>query len=257
MTIVRNLLTVGIVNSFSSGIGGGGWLVSRPAGNGRPISVDFRETSPSGSSPDMYAKLTAAASRVGGLAVGVPGEMRGFEAAYKAHGGGVSWQRIFQPNIELARGFVVSTELQRRLDLFGQFIMLEETDAAWRDIFAPNGKLARKGDTISRPAYARTLETLAKRGADAFYTGPIAESSIRTIQAAGGIMQIHDLADYRAIAEPAVKGTYRNRTIYTTHAPSAGPVLIHELNILENYPLDAEGRTPLNTHRLVEAQKCE
>lgn len=167
---------VGVVNMFSSGIGGGGFLVIRPSSSSNistPISIDFRETSPSGSHANMYVG-SAAASRVGGLAVGVPGELRGFEAAYKAHGGGVSWERIFQPAIKLAEeGWIVPDELDRRLRLFGQFIL---EDKEWSKIFAVKDKdatggkrLKRKGEWISRPAYGRTLRALAAEGADAFY----------------------------------------------------------------------------------------
>lgn len=163
---------------FSSGIGGGGFLVIRPSNSSEdstPLSIDFRETSPSGSHANMYVGLSASASKIGGLAVGVPGELRGFEAAYNAHGGGVSWQRIFQPAIELAEnGWNVTAELDRRLKYFGQF-MLE--DKHWSEIFAIKDKkatggkrLKTKGEWISRPAYGRTLRALAAGGADAFYT---------------------------------------------------------------------------------------
>lgn len=69
-------------------------------------------------------------------------------------------------------------------------------------------------------------------------------------------MTMDDLASYRAISAPALVGSYRNRTIYTTHAPSGGPILLSLLNTIE--PLTdyvEEGRTPLNMHRFVEAQK--
>lgn len=117
---IVNLMTVqqvGIVNSFSSGIGGGGFMVIRPSNNSSPpFSIDFRETSPSGSHPEMYSKPLTTSSKIGGLAIGVPGELRGFEEAYKRFGGGVSWERIFRPNIELAeRGWNVTAELDRRL----------------------------------------------------------------------------------------------------------------------------------------------
>lgn len=71
-------------------------------------------------------------------------------------------------------------------------------------------------------------------------------------------MTLDDLENYKANVQPAVKGTYRNRTIWTTDAPSSGPVLIHLLNVLEQYDGYVEdGRTELNTHRFVEALKCE
>ena len=69
-------------------------------------------------------------------------------------------------------------------------------------------------------------------------------------------MTLEDLANYQVNAEPAVVGTYRNKTIYTTHGPSSGPILIHLLNIMERFDLDEQGRTPLNIHRFVEALKC-
>lgn len=127
----------------------------------------------------------------------------------------------------------------------------------WEKIFAREGRLLQKGDTITRPAYGRTLRLLAESGADAFYTGPLAQSSIDTIRRNGGIMTLDDLRDYEAVVQPAVKGTYRGRTLYTTHAPSGGPILLFLLNVLEQYALPEQGRTPLNIHRFVEALKCE
>jgi gamma-glutamyltranspeptidase/glutathione hydrolase/leukotriene-C4 hydrolase len=127
----------------------------------------------------------------------------------------------------------------------------------WKAIFAPKGQLLKLGDKISRPAYGRTLRYLSKHGADAFYTGHLAESSIKTIRKAGGIMTLEDFANYKANVQPAVKGTYHGKSIYTTHLPSGGPVLLHLMNILENYNLKEQGRTPKNIHRFVEALKCE
>ena len=67
-----------------------------------------------------------------------------------------------------------------------------------------------------------------------------------------------DLDSYRVQVQKALRGSYRGRTVYTTHAPSSGMVLLHMLNLVE--PLDGfveDGRTGLNTHRMVEALKCK
>jgi gamma-glutamyltranspeptidase/glutathione hydrolase/leukotriene-C4 hydrolase len=46
----------------------------------------------------------------GGLAIGVPGEIRTYKKAYDEFGGGVTWQELFAPTIRLCReGFVIST----------------------------------------------------------------------------------------------------------------------------------------------------
>ena len=70
-------------------------------------------------------------------------------------------------------------------------------------------------------------------------------------------MTAHDLWSYKPIIARAVEGSYRGRKVYTTHAPTSGPVLLHILNILEAFDLVGEGRTGTNVHRFVEALKCE
>ncbi len=52
-------------------------------------AIDFRETSPKASEKEMYGKDKAgrAAAQVGGLAVGVPGELRGLEEGTWQHEG--------------------------------------------------------------------------------------------------------------------------------------------------------------------------
>lgn len=66
-----------------------------------------------------------------------------------------------------------------------------------------------------------------------------------------------DLVNYEVKVSRALEGTYRSQKVYTTHAPTSGPVLLHMLNLMEKYDLPAEGRTDLNVHRLIEATKCK
>ena len=70
-------------------------------------------------------------------------------------------------------------------------------------------------------------------------------------------MTHEDLASYAVEVRPALQGTYMGRKIYTTHAPTSGPVLLHMFNLLERFDLMGEGRTGLNVHRVVEAIKCK
>ena len=128
----------------------------------------------------------------------------------------------------------------------------------WRSLFAPRGHLLSTGQVARRPALARTLSSIASEGPNAFYTGSIADSIISAIQSTGGIMTLTDLANYTALIYPALSGTYRGgKRVYTTDAPTSGPVLLHMLNLLENYHLHGKGRTGKNLHRFVEVMKCE
>jgi gamma-glutamyltranspeptidase/glutathione hydrolase/leukotriene-C4 hydrolase len=88
---VTTTLCIGLLNAFSSGIGGGGFMVVRvpddaplPGDREKEAgiwAIDFRETSPRKSDKWMYGsnKAGRAAAQVGGLAIGVPGELRGLE----------------------------------------------------------------------------------------------------------------------------------------------------------------------------------
>ena len=77
------------------------------------------------------------------------------------------------------------------------------------------------------------------------------------MQATGGILTNDDLESYSVRVDKALTGSYLGRKVYTSHAPTSGPVLLHMLNLLERYDLEGEGRTGLNTHRFVEIMKCE
>lgn len=69
---------------YHSGIGGGGFMLVRDS-EGVYEMVDFRETAPAAAFEDMY-NANPKTSEVGGLSVGVPGELRGLEYVHKKHG---------------------------------------------------------------------------------------------------------------------------------------------------------------------------
>ncbi|KAF9222505.1 gamma-glutamyltranspeptidase [Gyrodon lividus] len=246
---------VGVVNMFSSGIGGGGFMTVRvppstPDEDCNVYTIDFRETAPALSNKTMYVDNPRAAM-FGGLSVAVPGELRGLEEAYQRWGS-LPWSRLVQPSVDLAAEWTVDVELAKRIQMFSN-LMLENED--WRAVFAPDGKLLLQAETIRRTNYSRTLATIAAEGPDAFYKGPIADSIIRKVQEAGGILTHADLEGYTVNVERALEGTYHDKKVYTSHAPTSGPVLLHMLNLMERYDLVGEGQTSLNMHRIVEAQK--
>lgn len=133
----------------------------------------------------------------------------------------------------------------------------------WSEIFAPTGKIAEIGETIYRPALADTLEAIAENGADVFYEGPIAESIVNTVsQKNGGIVTLDDMKSYTAISRPVVRTTYHDYKVFTTSAPTSGPILANILNTIEPYHFEQnkgeeqeDHRDALKMHRLVEAFK--
>ena len=172
-------LCTGVVNMFSSGIGGGGFMVIKPPDD-TAYTIDFRETAPSAANETMFLK-DPLSSIWGGLAVGVPGEIRGLAEAHRRWGK-LPWRNVFEPSVKLSTRFRVTKLLAERLQVAwlpnilivylialqnGGMFMVGDPD--WAPIFAPNGVMVREGDYISREVYSKTLEAIARDGPDAFY----------------------------------------------------------------------------------------
>jgi gamma-glutamyltranspeptidase/glutathione hydrolase/leukotriene-C4 hydrolase len=108
-----------------------------------------------------------------------------------------------------------------------------------RDLLA-HGLPAKEGDTIYRKKYAAALTKIANEGADAFYTGAIADDIIKATSARNGILTHDDLANYTALQQEAISTTFRGKTVHTMDAPSSGLVMLGLLNIYEPYFGQAE-----------------
>ncbi|ORX34374.1 putative gamma-glutamyltranspeptidase 1 precursor [Kockovaella imperatae] len=263
---VTTALCVGLLNAFASGIGGGGFMVIRipehsplPHHKAREAgiwAVDFRETSPAKSQKEMYGEKKAGrvAAQNGGLAIGVPGELRGLEMAHEMYGT-LPWEELVMPVAELAKRYQVSRILAKRIRSMGESWM--KNFDAWKQVYAPDGQFVVEGDWIARKNYGKTLETIARHGASAFYEGEIAKKSVRTIQGYDGIMDEEDLKSFKARRYPAIHQTYHGKTIYTTSAPTSGGVMLGILNLLEPYNFQESSclDSHINQHRLVEAMK--
>ncbi|CAG8526494.1 6669_t:CDS:10 [Acaulospora morrowiae] len=242
-------LCVGSVNAFSAGIGGGGLMMIRLP-NGTVEMIDCRESAPAGASQNMYGRNETLAA-IGGLAVGVPGEIRGMKLAHERHGK-LPWRRLFEPSIKLCRdGFPVGTELALRLKAYKS---LMETDPAFRSIYAPSGRILEEGEMLYRLNFSRSLEIIANNYTE-FYEGSIAKSLIREINSRGGIMTEHDFANYQPVMRKPLVGSYRGRKIITSPEPTSGAALLFMLNVLQEYEMSKTGLSGLDLQRIVETIK--
>ncbi|PHH88647.1 hypothetical protein CDD83_7265 [Cordyceps sp. RAO-2017] len=249
--LVGTVFCVGTVAMYHSGIGGGGFMTVR-AGDGSYETVDFREMAPAAAFEDMYENDTEA-SLYGGLASGVPGELRGTEYLHRKYGR-LPWAQVVSPSIELARhGFTVTEDLVKNMGSSQSNDFLTQ-DPSWAIDFAPSGSRVKLGERMTRKRYADTLEAIAGSGADVFYSGPIAEATVAAIRARGGIMTAEDLRNYKVAHRKPVHLDYRGYRLTSCNAPSSGVVALSALNILGGY--DGFGNPAhknLSTHRLDEA----
>ena len=136
-------------------------------------------------------------------------------------------------------------------------------DPTWAIDFAPNGTRLGAGDIMTRKRYANTLETIATHGADAFYTGLLANLTIQAVQWENGTMTMDDLADYSIISRPAVSIDYQDDyRLFSCGSPSSGTIALSILQTISGYGCRSsassstkERDSSLNAHRLAEAMR--
>ncbi|KAL5615140.1 hypothetical protein BROUX41_005198 [Berkeleyomyces rouxiae] len=254
-SLIGTVLCVGVIAMYHSGIGGGGFLLVRDS-EGNYEAIDFRETAPAAAFEDMY-RGNVMGSVLGGLSVGVPGEIRGLQYAHKKYGT-LPWKDLVLPAAKLARnGFRVTSDLVRYMnnalvDAEYNFLV---GDPVWAEDFAPNGTLLTFGETMTRKRYADTLEKIALEGPDAFYIGAIAESMVNTVNSSNGTLTLQDLEDYRVEIRKPLSVQYRNYTLYSIGVPASGAICLSNLKTMEQYdPMDWKD-TNLTTHRFDEAMR--
>ncbi|MBI2713206.1 MAG: gamma-glutamyltransferase [Rhizobiales bacterium] len=222
-------------------IGGGGFMLIHLAKENRDIAIDYRETAPSAATETMFLDAKGepdpAKSRNSALSIGVPGTVAGLALAQRKYGSGkLTLAELIQPSIDLAsKGFAVKDDLADSLP------RAHDRLARWRssaEIFLNGGRPLREGDRLIQFDLADTLRAIAQNGPNAFYQGPIAARIADAVVKAGGIVSKDDLASYRAVERPVVRGNYRGYDIVAMPPPSSGGVhLIEMLNMLEGTDL--------------------
>jgi gamma-glutamyltranspeptidase/glutathione hydrolase len=259
-----------VVEPQSSGIGGGGFMLVHLAKTNETFIVDSRERAPARASADMFAPdglpMPFPHASTSGIAVGVPGTLRGIDTALKRWGT-KKLADTLAPAIELAeRGFRVNRFLAADIaDDHGRTRIHPETAA----IFHPGGVPLAEGDWLVQPDLAKTFKRIAAGGPDAFYKGPIARAIVKAQQrtrgelgeAGQGRMSLADLRGYQvAIREPLI-GHYRGWTLAGMPPPSSGGLtLLQMLGLLERFPLGeaAQGYgfgSPKTLHAMTEAMR--
>ncbi|WP_309740407.1 gamma-glutamyltransferase [Chamaesiphon sp. OTE_20_metabat_361] len=252
---VATTLAISVVEPFSAGIGGGGFMVTQMGG--KIESLDFRESAPLKASRDMYldaqGKPRPNASLEGHLAAGVPGTIAGLATAHRKYGK-LPWRTVVAPSIRLAReGFNVS-EIYAEQARSKQKLLA--TNPAARAIFMRNGKPLQPGERLVQRDLARTLISIA-RNPQNFYTGTIASAIDRDMRQNKGLITRADLRAYQPKWRAPVCGKFRQYNVCSMAPPSSGGVhLLQILNTIGSTDLAAMGwHSPDALHLPIESMR--
>lgn len=253
-----------VVMPSSCGIGGDAfWLIWDEA-SGRQVALNGSGRAPAAAdAATLRARGLETLPLRGPLTITVPGAVRSWGDAHRRYGR-LPLGTVLASAIELAgRGFPAwdgYIEAVERSALTAVAVL--GSDAPFLSVFRPHGRAWRPGELVRLPALARTLETLASDGTDAFYAGELGERQAAALAAAGAPFNAADFATHASTWADPIGIDYRGVRV-TTHPPnSSGVVALELLGILERF--DAPGpeafgpagmRDPRWIHLGVEASK--
>ncbi|MGH2405784.1 MAG: gamma-glutamyltransferase family protein [bacterium] len=234
------------------------WLPSR----GEPIAVDFTSRAPAAAHEAMFDvqedghggfSVAEAANAFGGRSVDVPGIVAGLTLTQGRYGS-LPLRTVMQPAIDAANhGFPVDAWTVQKIT--ETLVPNAERYPHIYRLFSLDGRPPRPGETLTNPDLARTLETIAGDGAEAFYSGEIARAIVETVRLADGILTLDDLARYTPVEIAAVSTHYRGHTIYTPPLPTGGLTILQMLRVLEDFDAPKTGHDGDLIHLLVEVSK--
>jgi gamma-glutamyltranspeptidase/glutathione hydrolase len=184
-------------------------LRGKVAGEMETVDVDF-----DGSTSQVFL--------VGPASCAVPGAVLGLETAHRTYGT-VPWSRLLEPAMALARDGFELTPAQAYLHAILDLILRHTREG--RAIYGQKGRLTR-GERVTMPDLAGTLETLAEGGARALYRGELGRKVVQHVREGGGSLTRGDLAEYRVIWRRPVRAGFEGHTFVSNPPPSSGGVLI-------------------------------
>lgn len=244
---------LGLVEPQSSGIGGGAFLVYHDGE--KTLSIDGRETAPATATVEHFLDadgkpLPFYTAIDKGLGVGVPGVLAALDTAHTRYGR-LPWKTLFDPAITLARqGFPISPRLHALMARDPLLLKKKQT----RDYFFDRqGQPYPVGHVLRNPAYANTLEKIARSGAREFYQGRTAQQLVTALQREGADLRLDDWRHYRPRVSEALCHPYRQWRVCTALPPSGGWTVLQTLALLQGFPVTTD--TGLQLHRLLEAER--
>ena len=240
---IATALTLGVVDNFNSGIGGGCFILIRTA-DGEFFAIDGREMAPAAANKNLFRdakRPTPDPSRTGALASGVPGALKAYSQAVERHGR-LSLRNALKTGAFAAfKGFHVTKAYAGKLQVAKR--QMSQFPATARIFFRASDNDEQLepyeiGETLVQKDLAETYKSIAQQGTDWFYRGQFSAATEKWMKANGGIMTAQDLANYKTVDRTPVKTKYRGYEIVGFPPPSSGGVHVAQvLNILENFDL--------------------
>ena len=179
---IAAMATASVPEFVFSSLGGGGFLMARPASSSKAICYDFFAQTPGVKRREDEIEFYAIDAdfgpatqefHIGAGAAAVPGMVQGLYSIHEDLGS-VPMTRLFEPAILAARDGVTITDLHAYLYTIVAPILTASESS--RQYFSPRGKLLCAGDVYRNAEIADTLDCLAREGPRLFTEGEVAQA---------------------------------------------------------------------------------
>ena len=245
---IATAAALGVTEPYSTGIGGGGYLVYYDAKTKKVHTIDGRETAPQSIPRDAFIDPATGQPYpftpdlvTSGVSVGVPGTPATWQSALDRWGT-LSLRKALTPAEKIARrGFVVdATFREQTLQNKDRFAQVSTT----ADLYLPGGDAPQVGSVFRNPDLAATYDALGREGTKIIYKGRVGSDIVRTVQDPPktkdatlpfpkGYLTKSDLAAYGVVRHKPTKVAYRGLDVYSIAPSSSGGSTVGEaLNIL-------------------------
>ncbi|KAM4808087.1 glutathione hydrolase 5 proenzyme [Rhinophrynus dorsalis] len=257
---IAALLCTSVIHPQSMGLGGGVIFTIYNASTGQVEVINAREKVPSRAGLDfaLYCRESSSFMKPGVQWIGIPGELRGYEVAHQRHGR-LPWKSLFEPTIRLVtNGVRVSPVTSKYME--NPMIKPLIKNKSVCKLLCKDQDVLKEGQVINFTQLGHTLSTVAEKGADGFYLGPIAEQMVEDLRAQGSNMTLDDFRNYKVQIVKPLNVSLGNYNLYSAPPPSGGALLSFILNILEGYHFSVSSmqneKVQTETyHRIAEALK--
>ena len=234
--IAANAL-LGLVEPTGNGIGGDLFAIVWDAKTKKLYGLNASGRSPKSLSLEWFAQNGhQSIPSHGPLPVTVPGAVDGWFMLHDRFGK-KRMNELLKPTIDYAKeGFPVS---QLIAYYWNRSIPLLERWPGFSEQFTIEGRAPAEGEIWKNPGLAKTLQSIADGGRDAFYKGDIAKTIANYMEKNGGFLSYEDLSSHTGNWVDPVSTNYRGYDVWELPPNGQGIAALQILNIIELFDISS------------------
>ena len=234
--IAANAL-LGLVEPTGNGLGGDLFAIVWDAKTKKLYGLNASGRSPKSLSLEWFAQNGhQSIPSHGPLPVTVPGAVDGWFMLHDRFGK-KRMNELLKPTIDYAKeGFPVS---QLIAYYWNRSIPLLERWPGFSEQFTIEGRAPAEGEIWKNPGLAKTLQSIADGGRDAFYKGDIAKTIANYMENIGGFLSYEDLSSHTGNWVDPVSTNYRGYDVWELPPNGQGIAALQILNIMELFDISS------------------